>query len=170
VIYLDADTVVTDRLDELLECDYDVAGTLNIEGNGFPPGYLNAGVSAITSKDFATEWTDLMYKPNAGPSNQQYFNELAKSGRYRLKIVDASDVYYNETSRPYWKDIRLNEDGNFVCNKRRVKVLHWAGGVERMEEKLSSKDFSEEVRNALNVLTHTKDFTEIIGQEVSAWR
>jgi ADP-heptose:LPS heptosyltransferase/ubiquinone/menaquinone biosynthesis C-methylase UbiE len=169
VIYLDADTVVTDSLDEFLETDYDVAGSLNLEGNGFPPGYLNAGVSAITSRDFCTEWTDLMYKHNGGPSNQVYFNELAKSGRYRLKVVDAADVYYNETSRPYWKDIRL-KDGKFVCNNRRVKVLHWAGGVGRMEDKLSSSDFSEEVRNVLNVLTHTKDFTEIEGQEVSQWK
>ena len=146
-----------------------MAGSLNLEGNGFPPGYLNAGVSAITSKEFATEWTDLMYKSNSGPSNQQYFNELAKSGRYKLKIVDAADVYYNETSRPYWKDIRLDGDGNLVCNRRRVKVLHWAGGSGRMEDKLSSSDFPDEVRKTLDVLTHTKDFTEIEGQEVSAW-
>jgi ADP-heptose:LPS heptosyltransferase len=170
VIYLDADTVITDTLDEFFACDFDVAGSLNLEGNGFPPGYLNAGVSAITSLDFCREWTDLMYKPNSGPSNQLYFNELAKSGRYRLKIVDVADVYYNETSRPYWKDLRINEEGKFVCNNRKVKVLHWAGGSGRMEDKLSSSDFSDEVRQVLDVLTHTRDFTEIKGQEVSAWR
>jgi hypothetical protein len=170
VIYLDADTVVTDTLDEFLAQDYDVAASLNLEGNGFPPGYLNAGVSAISSLDFCREWTELMYQPNAGRSNQVYFNELAKSGRFRLKIVDAADVYYNETSRPHWKSIRLDENGKFVCNNRRIKVLHWAGGSGRMEDKLSSKDFAPVVREALNVLTHTKDFTEIEGKEVSQWR
>lgn len=170
VIYLDADTVVTDTLDEFMAQDYDVAGSLNIAGNGFPPGYLNAGVSAITSADFCKEWTELMYKPNGGPSNQVHFNELAKSGRFVLKIVDAADVYYNETSREHWKDIRLDNEGKLVCNNRRVKVLHWAGGVGRMEDKLSSKDFAPEVRKALDVLTYTKDFTEIEGQEVSSWK
>jgi ADP-heptose:LPS heptosyltransferase len=164
VIYLDADTVVTDRLDEFLIMDYDVAGSLNIGDIK----YLNAGVSALTSLEFAKEWTELMYKPNQGGSNQVPFNQLANSGRYRLKIVDEKNVYYNERSRPYWKELRVDGD-KLVCNNRIVKVLHWAGGVSRMEEKLSSKDFSDEVRKFLDCLTYTKDFTEIEGQEVSQW-
>jgi ADP-heptose:LPS heptosyltransferase len=169
VIYLDADTVVCDRLEEFLEQDYDVAGSLNIAGKGFPDRYLNAGVSAVTSVDFCKEWTELMYKPNGGKSNQVHFNDLAFSSRFRLKIVDEQDVYYNERSRPHWKNLRLDE-GKFICNGRQVKVLHWAGGIERMEDKLSSKDFTLDVREALNALTITKDFTDIEGQEVSEWK
>lgn len=165
VIYLDADTVVCDRLDEFLEQDYDVAGSLNIGEHT----YLNAGVSAVTSPEFCAEWTDMMYKPNAGKSNQEYFNKLAFSSRFRLKIVDREDVYYNERSREHWKDLRVDEQG-FICNGRRVKVLHWAGGTGKMEDKLSSKDFSPEVRIALDAITNTKDFTEIEGVEVSSWR
>jgi len=165
VIYLDADTVVCDRLDEFLEMDYDVAGSLNIGG----ATYLNAGVAAVMSSEFCKEWTELMYRPNAGKSNQAYFNNLAFSGRYRLKIVDDKDVYYNERSREYWKELRLNEDGKLVCNNRIVKVLHWAGGVGKMEQKLSSADFSDEVRHTLNALTDTEDFTKYKGEEVSQW-
>jgi len=165
VIYLDADTVVCDRLDEFLEQDYDIAGSLNIGEQV----YLNAGVTAVTNSDFCKEWTELMYKPNGGKSNQVHFNNLAFSKRFRLKIVDEHDVYYNERSREHWKDIRVDGDG-FVCNGRRVKVLHWAGGRGRMEDKLSSKDFSPEVRIALDALTYTKDFTTIEGIEVSQWK
>lgn len=163
-IYLDADTVVTGKLDEFLEGDYDVAGSLNIGQQK----YLNAGVSAIASSEFSKEWTDLMYKPNQGRSNQVPFNQLAFCGRYNLKIVDEKDVYYNERSRPYWSQLRVDED-KLVCNSRVVKVLHWAGGIERMEDKLSSADFSDEVRRFLDCLTHTDDFTTIKGQKVSQW-
>lgn len=172
VIYLDADTVVTSRLDEFLAGDYDVAGSLNLDITdqigSMGDKFLNAGVGACTSIQFCEEWTDLMYRPTAGRSNQQYFNELAYSGRYRLKIVDEKDVYYNERSRPFWKNIVRN-NGDLLVNDRKIKVLHWAGGVSRMEDKLSSKDFSPEVREFLNEVTQTTDFTDIEGAEVSQW-
>jgi ADP-heptose:LPS heptosyltransferase len=165
VIYLDADTVVCDRLDEFLTGDYDVAGSLNI---GDQP-YLNAGVSACMSKKFCDDWTHLMYKPEAGKSNQTYFNQLANSQQYKLKIVDVEKVYYNERSRPYWKNLKVCSDNRLRTHGRVVKVLHWAGGVGKMEDKLSSSDFSQEVREHLNKLTNTTDFTDIDGVEVSSW-
>lgn len=164
VIYLDADTVVCDTLTEFFEGDYDVAGSLNI-GN---EGYLNAGVNALANKAFADEWTDMMYKGDSGPSNQVYFNHLARSGRYKLKIVDEEDVFYNEQSRKHWKELKVTKHG-LRCGGRAVRVLHWAGGVPRMEAKLSSSDFSEDVRKLLDRFTDTKDFTENVGEEVSAW-
>ena len=166
VIYLDADTVVCDRLDEFLEGDFDVAGSLNIGDQE----YLNAGVSACTSKEFCDEWTHLMYKPGAGKSNQIYFNQLANSQRYRLKVVDAEKVYYNERSRRHWKKLKACSDGKLRTNGRIIKVLHWAGGVGRMEDKLSSADFTDEVRGCLNKVTGTTDFTDIKGSEVSQWQ
>jgi len=164
VIYLDADTVTCGRLTEFLDANYDVAGSLNIGSDEF----LNAGVSAITSSQFCREWTDRMYQPDSGPSNQVYFNELAHSSRYRLKTVDKKDVYYNEQSRKYWKDLKVTPDG-LECNGRKVRVLHWAGGSGRMEDKLSSSDFSAEVREFLDDVTGTKDFTEEKGVAVSQW-
>ncbi len=165
VIYLDADTVVCDTLTEFLEGGYDVAGSLNIGDET----YLNAGVSACTSKKFCDEWTHMMYQPGAGKSNQVYFNQLANTTRYNLKIVDAEDVYYNERSRQYWKKLKVCSDGKLRTHGRIVKVLHWAGGVGRMEDKLSSADFSDEVREHLDMITSTTDFTDIEGVQVSAW-
>ena len=165
VIYLDADTVVCDRLDEFLEGDFDVAGSLNV-GDAT---YLNAGVSACKSKEFCDEWTHLMYQTGAGKSNQVYFNQLANSRRYRLKIVDAEKVYYNERSRKYWKKLKVCSDNKIRTHGRVVKVLHWAGGVANMEDKLSSADFSDDVRTFLDKVTGTTDFTDIKGVEVSSW-
>jgi len=165
VIYLDADTVVCDRLEEFLKADFDVAGSLNIGEQV----YLNAGVSACTSKEFCDEWTHLMYQPNAGKSNQVYFNQLANTQRYNLKIVDAEKVYYNERSRPYWHKLKVCSDGRLRTNGRIVRVLHWAGGTGRMESKLSSADFSDKVREHLNKITCTTDFTDIKGEKVSCW-
>lgn len=169
VIYLDSDTVVTARLDEFLEGDYDVAGSLNLTASAEQPLYLNAGVSAVTSMAFCEEWTDLMYRHDSGPSNQVYYNQLCQSNRYRLKVVDAEKVYYNEKSRPFWKEI-VRHNGGLLCRGRTIKVLHWAGGVGRMEDKLSSSDFNDEVREFLNEVTNTDDFTTIKGREVSRWR
>ena len=165
VIYLDADTVVCDSLDEFLEGDYDIAGSLNIGDKA----YLNAGVSASMSKKFCDEWTHLMYKPDAGKSNQVYFNQLANTQRYNLKIVDAEKVYYNERSRQYWDKIKVSSDGRLRTHGRIIKVLHWAGGIGRMKDKLSSADFTDEVREHLNRITNTTDFTDIVGMEVSKW-
>jgi hypothetical protein len=38
-----------------------------------------------------------------------------------------------------------------------------------MEAKLSSSDFNDDVRKVLDRFTDTKDFTENVGEEVSAW-
>lgn len=165
VIYLDADTVVTGPLTEFLEGNYDVYGSLNI---GDIEGYLNAGVSACTSQEFCDEWSELMYSPEGGKSNQVHFNNLVSAGRYTCQIVDREDVYYNERSREHWKDLIVTDEG-FFCNDRQVKVLHWAGGIPRMEDKLSSSDFSLLVKETLDGLTDTTDFTDIEGVEVSAW-
>jgi hypothetical protein len=85
-------------------------------------------------------------------------------------VVDAEKVYYNERSREHWKDLKVCSDGKLRTHGRIVKVLHWAGGVGRMENKLSSADFSDEVRLHLNRLTSTTDFTDIKGEEVSTWQ
>jgi ADP-heptose:LPS heptosyltransferase len=173
VIYLDADTVVCDRLDEFIEGDYDVAGSLNISGlpaatENETHDFMNAGVCSVTSKQFCEDWTEAVYARNAGPSNQPSFNELARSDKYSLKVVDKEKVYYNERSRKYWKQLEVI-GGRLMCNGRDVKVLHWAGGVERMQDKLSSSDFSDEVREFLNKVTGTEDFTMEKAKAVSQW-
>lgn len=164
VIYLDADTVVCGRLDEMLAGDFDVAVSLNIGAEE----YYNAGVCAIRSPSFANAWYHEMIKPGAGQSNQVHFNNLVASGQWRRKVLDREHVFYNERSREHWGKIKIFND-QLVCMGRVIKVLHWAGGVGKMENKISSADFSPEVRVWLDKTTDTIDFTTVQGEEVSKW-
>lgn len=184
VIFFDVDVVVAGRLTEFLEADYDVAGSLNVPASmeavsrfssvwsvrdmaakwdGY--SYLNAGVMAVTNKQFVEDWQHLMRHPLANRLGCQLaFNWIAKNGRYNLKIVDEEDVYYNERSRDYWDTISI-KDGKLFCNNRQLKVLHWAGGTGSLRDNLSAKMFSQEVREFLNKVTKTTDFTDIVGLE-----
>lgn len=161
-----ADTIVTARLDEFLNVDYDVAGSLNMERY---PGdkFMNADVQSIASRKFAQEWVDITYnrkfcqEHDIGMAETGTFNYILASGRYRLKTVDEKSCYYNERSRPFWGFISVRDEKIFV-NNRQIKVLHWAGGA-LLEKKLSWKLFSRETREFLNKVTGTTDFTDIEG-------
>jgi hypothetical protein len=163
VIKLDADVVITGKLDEFLADDYDVACSLNVEGiNPNFKDYCNLGVTAVRSKDFADEWCRLSYDPdfisNSGFSyfEQDIMNMLAQSGKYKTKIVDKEKVYYNETARESW-DKMVVKSGGLWIGDRQVKALHWAGGGE-LRDKFDHPSFSREVRSFLNKVTNTNDF------------
>ena len=80
VVHIDTDVVVTDRLDEILEGDYEVAVARNNSdqesaGCGTPHclngevsiwNYANAGIVAATKKEFWDDWIEL---------NKQNFNK-----------------------------------------------------------------------------------------------
>ena len=60
VIKLDADVVITHRLDEFLDKDYDIACSLNVAGYSEKfTDYCNLGLTAIRSTAFAEEWEKL---------------------------------------------------------------------------------------------------------------
>jgi len=169
VMKLDGDVVITGRMDELLEKDYDVACSLNCKDVGGIdykrfPDYCNLGLTAVRSKEFAEEWFKLTYDPEfiakMGFSylEQDVMNYLATCGKYKQLIVDKNpdDPYYNETSKPFWKDIKVKHQGLFI-GKRQVKALHWAGGGE-MSDKYTSPFLPDDVKRHLNKITDTKDF------------
>lgn len=167
VIKLDADVVVTGRMDEFFKEDFDVAVSLNepgIPGIDYArfPDYCNLGVTAVRSNEFAKEWVDKCYDDKfVGENNFIYFeqdvmNYLAFSGKYKTKIVDKEGVYYNETSKPYWDRLRVKGSQLFI-DDRPVKALHWAGGGE-IGSKFNHPAFNNEVRGFLNKVTDTNDF------------
>jgi len=123
VVHIDTDVIVTDRLDEILEGDYDVAvarnnadqGTagcgpahcLNGEVDVFK--YANAGVVASTKKEFWDDWVKLNQKDfNVRPMHEQdNLNIIINSGKYDVKWLDPVDkpLYYNIASAygdPKW--------------------------------------------------------------------
>lgn len=176
VIKLDADTLITGRLDEFLDKDYDIACSLNCKGvPGIDyekyPDYCNLGVTAIRSKEFAREWAKLCYDKKFMEENQISYSEqgvmnyLAFGGKYKALVVDKEGCYYNETSRDRWKDLKIRHKGLFIGD-RQVKALHWAGGGE-ISDKYSHPDFPDDVRRFLNEISGTKDFTDGESKERS---
>jgi len=163
IFHFGADTVITARLDEFLNVDYDIAGSLAL----IHENLMNADVQSIASKKFALEWFEMSHNAkfreehNIGIEETGTFNYIANVGKYRVKIVDKESCYYNETSRPFWEFIAVR-DGKMFVNNRQIKVLHWAGGAA-LESKLSWKLFSQETREFLNKVTGTTDFTDIQG-------
>lgn len=170
VIKIDADVVITGRLDEFLDKDYDVACSLNCKNvrgirYDMAPDYCNLGLVAVRNKEFAQEWFKLTYDPKFieeqgfGYLEQDVMNYLAVSGKYKQLIVDKGDTapYYNETSREHWSRLKRRHKGLFIGD-RQVKALHWAGGGE-LSGKYSHPDFPEDIRPFLDEITKTKDFT-----------
>jgi hypothetical protein len=116
VVHIDTDIVVCDRLDEILEGDYDVAvarnnadqgsagcGTPhNLYGNVDVFKYANAGIVASTKKEFWDDWVELNQKNfNKYPMHEQdNLNELLSTGKYDVKWLDPPDapLYYNIAS------------------------------------------------------------------------
>lgn len=169
VIKLDGDVVITGRLDEFLDGDYDIAGSLNcpnVPGIDYErfPNYCNLGVTAVRSKEFSQEWFKLAYDPefnakeNLGYLEQGVMNYLAHSGKYKFVVVDKEKSYYNETSREHWDKIKIRHQGLFIGD-RQLKAMHWAGGGV-MSDKYSHPALSMEVCRYLDKVTNTKDFTE----------
>tara|TARA_Y100000310_G_scaffold86194_1_gene83040 strand:- start:1150 stop:1956 length:807 start_codon:yes stop_codon:yes gene_type:complete len=123
VVHIDTDVIVTDRLDEILKGDYDVAVARNnadqrTAGCGTPHclngqvdvfKYANAGIVASTKKEFWDDWVELNQKNfNKYPMHEQdNLNVLINSGKYKIKWLDPVDkpVYYNIASAygdPKW--------------------------------------------------------------------
>lgn len=174
VIKLDADVVITGRLDEFFDKEYDIACSLNcknVPGIDYEryPDYCNLGVTAVRSLDFAEEWFRLAYDKNfienegIGYLEQGVMNYLAFGGKYKALVVDKDGCYYNETSREFWDEIKIRHKGLFIGD-RQVKALHWAGGGE-MSDKYSHPAFSFEVCKYLDKITDTKDFTNAYEDE-----
>lgn len=172
VIHMDADSMLVDRIDELLEnvSRYDVIGVRNTNdyhkaGKDNPIScenvhytkYINAGLVAVSNKLFYEDWIDLNFKlANHLPFGENdTLNMLFHSEKYSSYIVDdfGTDLYYGlsnvwgeKNHWESWKQIYL-DNAKLKLNKKKVKVLHQAGGT--MSTKLDFNQFTDSVRNYL---------------------
>jgi len=175
IMMFDADVVVTSYLDEFLTEDYDIAGSLNVER--FPGDrFLNMGVTSLANNDFIAYWAEKMasdHYMNTYGNEQEIMNVLCGTlGRdihifnqrpWRVKTVDKDKVYYNERSRNYWGEIVIRDDKMF-CNNRQLKTMHWAGGTG-FDARWSCRVFSRQIREHLDKITGTNDFTTHEGAD-----
>ena len=177
IIHMDADSMLTDRIDELLEnvSKYDVIGVRNTNdyhkaGKDNPIGcenvhyakYINAGLVAVSNKEFYKDWIDLNFKlSNHLPFGENdTLNMLFHSGNYSSHIIDDfdTDLYYGlsnvwgeKNHWESWKQIYIDND-KLKLNNKKVKVLHQAGGS--MPVKLDFNQFTDSVKNYLEKICY----------------
>lgn len=161
IVHIDADSIITGHLDELLLGDFDLAGVRNNNDKGLTTNIgrlmgspvhpldeatysLNAGLIASTSKIFWEELKEVNRKkepitPGTGSFGEQdSFNEIFYSGRYKTKILDpvGSNVYYGVSQQicdygspieSAWKRLYM-QNGELYSDGKKVKVIHNAAG------------------------------------------
>lgn len=181
VVHIDADCIVTDRMDEILKCDYDIAVVRNNSDQGFagsnPNGfnlngavdkfkYYNLGLFAIRKNEkFIKEWIQMNRDEgmNYLLFEQDTFNKLLlNNNSLKVKLLDPPEekLYYGVansygtiTNWDSWKDIQI-VDSKLYLNNKLIKVLHNAGGSD--VEKLNiDKLFKEPIVTHLKKITCT---------------
>ena len=156
LVHIDADSIITGPLDELLVGDFDIAGVRNNNDRGQTsctggvwcsqtPGVsliyksLNAGLIASTSKAF---WEEFKYRNQSEGKNHPFgeqcvFNRIFYEGKYRAKMLDPveANVYYGTSQQicdrgvleSAWKRLYM-QDGELYSDEKKVKIIHNANG------------------------------------------
>jgi hypothetical protein len=179
VVHLDADTIITDRLTEVLDGDYEVATVRNNNdfhrAGAMPPLtlnnridpliYANCGLVASRRKDFWDQWIEYNYQyfNKFELHEQDVMNLLLSEGKYQVKLLDPIDkpLYYGISNsygfnNPWesWKEIEIINNKLYL-NGKLIKALHNAGGS--WSEKLNiDKMFLPEVAK------HIKKICDIV--------
>ena len=161
VISIDADTIITARLDEVLKDDYEVGSVVqfcslsqpNVE-NVSAEMYVQAGLVASRNKLFWDRWEEsnkdsekYIYKEQ-DILNLVWYNDLEVSKMVR-KIFDKDKDYYGTKS--------LGKEGQFyieasklMCDGQQVFCYHNARGHYMPKLQFEQLGFSAEVIDYLN--------------------
>lgn len=158
VVNMDADHVVTGRLEEIFDkVDYEVGAPWNMNDyenahfdNITDEMYLQAGIVASTSKEFWNKWEEMnkdamkyLRKEN-DILNLVVYNEL----KPKLKIFDKEKNYYGCKSLGREPEFYI-EDDKLMCRKEQVLAYHFARGNVFPKLDYMNMPFTQEVRNWL---------------------
>lgn len=161
VANIDADTVITSRLDPVLKGDYEVGCALNYNNyenasieNITEKMYLQAGLVASTSIKFWNEWEKknknamkYLRRENDVLNKVVYGNGIKP--KYKLKIFDKEYGYIGCKSLGLESHFYLDGD-RLMCKDEPVFAYHHAKGPDFPKLQYERMGFSWEVTNYLN--------------------
>jgi hypothetical protein len=139
VVNIDADSIVLDRLDKILEGDFDVAVPSNFNdyenmsiANVTEEMFIQAGLVASTNKRFWDIWEEanvdaMKYQAQENTVlNLLWYNhpELQKMNKV---ILDKDKDYYGCKSLNREKEFYV-KDNKIWCRDEQVFIYHWAKG------------------------------------------
>jgi len=139
IVNIDADTIVTARLEEILENDYEVGGVINFNSicqarikNVTSEMYVQAGLVASRNKKFWDIWEEankdaLKYRFRENDAlNLVWYNDPEVS-KMKRKIFDKDKDYYGAKSIGREKEFYLEGD-KLMCRGEQIFCYHNAGG------------------------------------------
>lgn len=161
VVNIDADTIVTARLDPVLKGDYEVGAAWNynrFENASFDniteKMYLQAGLVASTSKKFWNEWEkqnkDAMkyVRKENDVLNKVVYGE-GEVPRYDLKIFDKEEGYIG--CKSLGSEGRMYVEGDeILLDGEKVYAYHHAKGQDFPKLRFDTMPFTHEVSQKLN--------------------
>lgn len=163
VVNIDADHIITGRLDEILKGNYDVACPWNFndyENSNFEnitdEMYLQAGIVASTSKGFWKHWQssnkDAMkyLRKENDILNKVVYNE--RPG-IKLKILDKEKDYYGCKSLGREPKFYIEND-KLMCMGEQVLAYHFARGNVFPKNDIPNMPFIDEVKLWLMKVAH----------------
>ena len=164
VVNIDADTIITGRLEEVLKDDYEVGSVLNLNNwchaaieNVTPEMYVQAGLVASRNKRFWDKWEEAnkdamkyhFYENDV--LNLVWYNDPEVS-KMRRKIFDIEKDYYGTKSIGREKEFYIEGD-KLMCRNERVFCYHNAKGHYMPKLQFDTLGFTPEVVKYFNALT-----------------
>ena len=182
VIALDSDQIVTGKLDEIWNEDYDVAVVNNSNPREFnsypyrflnvhPFSYVNCGLVAMRSESFIDFWNNFnhsMFFPVLQMREQDTLNLLVHSNNFTIKRLDEGDSFYGLANKGY-TPYAILRDGKIILpansdadaanagkgwpdKEKQIRVYHWAAGHDAPDKMNYRTIFSEEVVKYIDTL------------------
>ena len=168
VVNIDADTIVTERLEEILKDDYEVGSVVGLSNfchafieNVTPEMYVQAGLVASRNPKFWDIWEEANkgamkyhFKEN-DVLNLVWYNdsEVSKMGR---KIFDKEKDYYGCKSLGREKEFYIEKD-KLMCRGEQVFCYHNAKGHYMPKLQFDKMEFIPEVVEYLNKIAQKEE-------------
>ena len=156
VVNMDADTVITGRLDAILADDWDVGGAWNLNDyenasfeNITPEMYVQCGLVASTTPLLWEKWNTLnteafSYKRFENDILNRVLYNDPKIKKLRLKIFDKDKDYYGVKSLTHEHEMYI-ENNELMLKGEKVKAYHQAKGSTLPKLRFETLGFTPQV-------------------------